>query len=205
MRQLTVVVEATDPVTRAGIQAQFRGVRDVDVIDDGDGTASVALVCTEEVDDDTLRRIRARRCSSSAVVLMAADFDVRSAMNAIEAGATALLRRATADPSELRRAIISAHRAEGTVPPDLLGPLLERVRSVQTSVLSPRGLHFSGLSDRETAVLRLVADGHDTREIASQLAYSERTIKNVIQDVIRRFGLRNRSHAVAYVLRNGML
>jgi DNA-binding CsgD family transcriptional regulator len=72
-------------------------------------------------------------------------------------------------------------------------------------VLSPRGLSFSGLSDREVDVLKLLADGHDTAEVARRLAYSERTVKNVLQDVTRRHNLRNRTHAVAYALRQGLI
>jgi DNA-binding NarL/FixJ family response regulator len=83
--------------------------------------------------------------------------------------------------------------------------LLRQVRQVHQHVLVPKGLSFSGLSDREVEVLRLVADGRDTREIATELCYSERTIKNVIQDIVRRFGLRNRSHAVAFALRQGFI
>ena len=44
-------------------------------------------------------------------------------------------------------------------------------------------------------MLKLLADGLGTNEIASALAYSERTIKNVIHDVTTRLNLRNRSHA----------
>jgi DNA-binding NarL/FixJ family response regulator len=54
-------------------------------------------------------------------------------------------------------------------------------------------------------VLRLVADGLDTSEIARQLAYSERTVKNVLHDVTSRLQLRNRSQAVAYALRQGFI
>jgi DNA-binding NarL/FixJ family response regulator len=54
-------------------------------------------------------------------------------------------------------------------------------------------------------VLRLVAEGLDTGEIAKRLSYSERTIKNVIHDVVTRLNLRNRSHAVAYALREGLI
>jgi DNA-binding NarL/FixJ family response regulator len=54
-------------------------------------------------------------------------------------------------------------------------------------------------------VLGLVADGLDTREIATKLSYSERTVKNVLHDVTNRFQLRNRAHAVAYALREGLL
>jgi len=54
-------------------------------------------------------------------------------------------------------------------------------------------------------VLRLIADGCDTSEIANRLAYSERTVKNVLHDVTTRLQLRNRSHAVAYALRQGLI
>jgi DNA-binding NarL/FixJ family response regulator len=68
-------------------------------------------------------------------------------------------------------------------------------------VQPPRG----GLSSRDLTVLRLLGEGCDTREIARHMSYSERTVKNVIQDLTRRFGLRNRSHAVAFALRNGLI
>ena len=61
------------------------------------------------------------------------------------------------------------------------------------------------LTPREIDVLRLMADGLDTNEIAGELCYSERTVKNVIYGVTHRLKLRNRSHAVAYALRTGMI
>ncbi|HWB72974.1 MAG TPA: helix-turn-helix transcriptional regulator [Egibacteraceae bacterium] len=61
------------------------------------------------------------------------------------------------------------------------------------------------LNRREVEVLRLVAEGLDTAEIANHLSYSERTIKNVIHDATMRLNLRNRTHAVAYALRQGLI
>jgi DNA-binding NarL/FixJ family response regulator len=72
-------------------------------------------------------------------------------------------------------------------------------------VLAPRGLTFAGLTPRETEVLRLVADGFDTAEIAGRMCYSERTVKNVLHDLTTRLQLRNRSHAVAYAVREGLI
>ncbi|WP_383826475.1 response regulator transcription factor [Streptomyces sp. NPDC058486] len=57
----------------------------------------------------------------------------------------------------------------------------------------------------EVDVLRLVAEGYDTADIAAKLSYSERTIKNVLHAVITRLQLRNRSHAVAYAMRQGLI
>jgi DNA-binding CsgD family transcriptional regulator len=78
-------------------------------------------------------------------------------------------------------------------------------RRVQRQMLGPRGLTFSGLAEREIEVLKLVADGFDTAEIATKLSYSQRTVKNVLHDVTSRLHLRNRSHAVAYALRHGLI
>jgi DNA-binding NarL/FixJ family response regulator len=61
------------------------------------------------------------------------------------------------------------------------------------------------VSLREAEVLRLVADGLETREIAEQLCYSQRTVKGILHDVTSRFQLRNRAHAVAFALREGLI
>lgn len=63
----------------------------------------------------------------------------------------------------------------------------------------------SPLTPREEAVLRLVAEGRSTAEVAAALAYSERSVKNVIQAVTERLALRNRCHAVAHAVRSGWI
>ena len=61
------------------------------------------------------------------------------------------------------------------------------------------------LAERERCVLQLFADGLTTREVARQMCYSERTIKNVLQDLTIRLNVRNRTHAVAYAVREGLI
>jgi DNA-binding CsgD family transcriptional regulator len=67
------------------------------------------------------------------------------------------------------------------------------------------GPGLGGLSPREVDVLQLAADGLDTEEIAQKLCYSKRTIANILHDVITRFNLNNRTHAVAYTIRTGLI
>jgi DNA-binding CsgD family transcriptional regulator len=91
------------------------------------------------------------------------------------------------------------------MPPNLVGELLQQIDRLQREVPTLNGLTAAGLSRREVDVLRLTADGLDTAEIAAELCYSERTVKNIIYGLTQRLKLRNRSHAVAYALRSGLI
>jgi DNA-binding NarL/FixJ family response regulator len=202
---IQLLVCATDPVSRAGVAAQLSGHREVRVVEDADA-ASVSLVVAEEIDDEAVQVIRrVQRHGGIRVVLVVTRIDDRGLLAAVEAGACGLLRRSEATATTLVSAVRVAAAGDGTVPPDLLGRLLAQVGRLQRQVLAPRGLNFAGLTEREVAVLRLVAEGHGTSEIARRLSYSERTIKNVLHDVTSRLNLRNRSQAVAYALREGMI
>jgi DNA-binding NarL/FixJ family response regulator len=205
--RIPVFVFARDPVSQAGVSAQLRPRPEVVVVDEGEvDTAEVALVVADDVDEDAIRVIRAlQRNGCPRVVLVAARLDDAGLVAAVEAGACALLRRAEASGERLAAVVETAASGDGSVPPDLLGRLLEHLGRLQRQVLAPRGLTFTGLSERETQILRLVADGYDTSEIANRMAYSERTVKNALHDVTTRLQLRNRSHAVAYALREGLI
>ncbi|MGH2681630.1 MAG: response regulator transcription factor [Actinomycetota bacterium] len=205
--RVPVFVYARDPISQAGIAAELRGRPELEVLSETEvDQADVAVVAADEVDDETLRVIKAiQRSGGPRVVLVVARPDDGGLVAAVEAGACGLLRRSEATPDILTRAVAAAAQGDGTVPPDLLGRLLSQVGRLQRHVLAPRGLTFSGLTERELGVLKLVAEGMGTGEIAQQLAYSERTIKNIIHDITTRFHLRNRSHAVAFALRQGLI
>ncbi len=178
----------------------------MNVVEDDGEPADVAIVVADEIDGEVVRQLRAiQRTGCQRVVLVVSRVDDDGPLAAAGAGASALLRRSEATPDQLARAVQAAASGDGSVPPDLLGRLLDQVSRLQDQVLAPRGLTFSGLSEREVDVLRLVADGFDTGEIARKLCYSERTVKNVIHDVTTRLCLRNRSHAVAYAVRRGLI
>ena len=202
---LALYVRASDPVSQAGVAAELRDWPEVRVVDEA-AAAEVAIVVTDDVDEETIRVLKAvQRTGCARVVLVTTRIDDSGLVAAVEAGISGLLRRNDATALALVRVVRLAAAGDGSVPPDLLGRLLREVGRVQRQVLTPRGLSFTGLTKREINVLRLVADGHDTAEIARHLSYSERTIKNVIHDVTSRLQLRNRSQAVAYAMREGLL
>ncbi|MFJ9821118.1 response regulator transcription factor [Streptomyces sp. NPDC101151] len=125
-------------------------------------------------------------------------------LEVVEVGVCAVVRRAEATGPRLAQSILSVAAGEGSLPPDLLGCLLQQVGRLQRHPVAG-GSRPLGLSDREIRVLTLVAGGHGTREIADRLCYSERTVKNVLHDVTSRFQLKNRAQAVAYALREGLI
>jgi DNA-binding NarL/FixJ family response regulator len=205
--RVRVQIEASDPVSAMGIRGELKLRPDVLVLDPCDaGAADVTVLVSDEVDASTVDRIRwLQHDGCSRVVLVVTRLEDSGLMSAIEAGAGGILRRCEAAAERLAEAVLTAARGDGSVPPDLLGRLLSQVSRIQRQVLSPRGLSLNGFSDRELDVLRLLAEGWDTAEIAGKLCYSERTVKNVIHDITARLQLRNRSHAVAYALRSGVI
>jgi DNA-binding NarL/FixJ family response regulator len=207
MERISVAVHARDPISEAGVASQLRPRPEVQVLrpDEAD-EASVAVIVVDVVDEDATQLLRAvQRRGVARTVLVASRLDDGDLVAAVEVGVVGMIRRAEASPDRLVQVIGSAASGDGSVPPDLLGRLLDQLGRLQRHVLTPRGLTFTGLAEREIEVLRLVADGYDTGEIASKLAYSERTIKNVLHDVTTRLQLRNRSHAVAYAMRQGLI
>lgn len=204
---VSVYVYANDPILQAGVGSQLRGRPEVTVVDQSElDQADVAIVVADLVDETVLRILRAiQRGSAPRTVLIAAVLDESTVIAAAEAGVSGLLRRAEVTAERLLEVVRKVAAGEAAVPADVLARLLDQVGRLQRQVLAPRGLRFSGLSEREIEVLRLLADGLDTAEIARRLSYSERTIKAVLHDVTARFQLRSRAHAVAYAVREGLI
>lgn len=202
-----VIVRATDPILQNGVHMALRTRPEVWLVDEEDASAdAVALVVTDRFDDRANHLLKTLQVRGFArVVLVAGELEDSEILTAVEGGVCAVARRVDTTPDVLVRLVKAASAGEGALPPDLLGRLLNRVSRLQRHVLEPRGLHLAGITNRETEVLRLVASGMSTKEIADKLCYSQRTVKSILHDVTNRFQLRNRSHAVAYALREGLI
>jgi DNA-binding NarL/FixJ family response regulator len=141
-----------------------------------EATGARVLVCTAEPTDDAV-------------------------LAALQAGAVGFLRKDTLTPEALAAAVQAAASGSGVVAPDLLGSVLKGV--------TPEGVNghptHARLSEREQQVLALIAKGHPTREVAQELCYSERTVKNVLHDVVTKLNARSRSQAVAFAVREGLI
>lgn len=206
-RRVLIHVCADDAVIQAGLSAQLRSQPEVELVDAGSvGTETVAVVAADELDEATMTALRGLNAKSChRIVLVINKLDDNLLFAAIDTGVCAIVRRSEATPDRLAQLAVKAVAGEAALPSDVQSRLLRQVSRLQHHVLTPMGLSHSGLSDREVQVLRLVADGFDTHQIARELCYSDRTVKVILHDIISRFQLRNRSHAVAYALREGLI
>jgi DNA-binding NarL/FixJ family response regulator len=207
LEPLPVLIAADDPLSRAGIESQLRGEQSLRIIDATRGEPNAAaVVVAETMDADVvvlLRRLR--RDGIERVALVVTRLDDAGMLLAVENGVSGVLRRSEATTQALVHTLHAVASGEGWLPADVLGRFMDQVGRLQRRVLLPRGLSFSGLTDREIAVLTLLADGHDTAEVGRRLYYSDRTVKNIVHDVTSRFDLRNRTHAVAFAIREGFI
>ena len=118
----------------------------------------------------------------------------------LTAGLSGVLVRSSLTPGRLTSCLGAVVSGQGALPPDLLGRMLAGLARG-----APRGARVPGLAGREVSVLRLLAEGESTREIAQSLSYSERTVKNIVHDLLMKLDCRTRAHAVALATRQGVI
>jgi DNA-binding NarL/FixJ family response regulator len=204
--RIEIFISACDPVSREGIVGQLRGHPIYSVEERDLHPRVVGLVVVDEIDEETARQIRSLKQNGlERVVVMATRLEDGGLIAAVEAGACGFLRRGQSTAARLLDTIRAAAAGDGALPPDLIGRLMDQVGRLQRQILNPRGPTFTGLTEREIKVLKLLAEGLDTGEVGRQLFLSERTVKNIVHDMTSRLNLRNRTHAVAYALRQGLI
>lgn len=205
--RIRTYVRSLDMISVAGLTSTLHTCPEVEVVDASAIDAkTVGVIASTTLDDSTIELIKdVRALGCRQFVLISNVEQDMTLMTAVELGVCAVAERSEATASRLVQLLRVAAEGEATMPASVLGRLLKHVSRLQHDVLTPQGLNVVGLSDRETEMLRLVSRGLSTREIASHLNYSERTVKNVLHGVTTRFRLRNRSHAVAYALHEGLI
>ena len=167
---------------------------------DWTGTARSAVVVSADQLDRTPPGWSGRSAADRPrTVLVATSIDSRPSSPPPRSGSAACCGAPTRPPTLSSVPSRQVARRRGRGAPDLLGRLLEQVGRLQRQVLAPRGLAFSGLSPRETEVLRPGRRGRHHRRSPRRCAATDG--QNVLHDLTTRLQLKNRTHAVAYAMR----
>jgi DNA-binding NarL/FixJ family response regulator len=205
---VAVVVMADDLLSGQGAVAYLRARAEVEILGaDRLPEAEVVLLLLDTIGQDTAQLIErtATTCPRAGFVLVGDAVREQHLVRAIRYAPLSVILRREADFDHIVQAIVDIREERLEMPAYALGLLERRLRTITHEVLEPNGLTAAGFERRELDILRLLAEGLATPEIAERLNYSERTVKSIIRKLLTRFNFRNRTHAVAHAVRSGIL
>ncbi|MFI1368461.1 response regulator [Streptomyces griseochromogenes] len=205
---IRIVLADDHPVVREGLRAMLSAEPDLEVVGDASNGPRAEALAAELRPDivlmdlrmpggggvDSIQRMSAAGLPSRVIVLTTYETD-RDILRAVEAGAAGYLLK-DMPRRELADAVRAAARGETVLAPSVATRLVDQLR---TRPELPR------LSARETAVLRLVADGCTNAEIGRRLFIGESTVKTHLLRIFAKLGVDDRTAAVTNALRHGLL
>ena len=147
---------------------------------------------------EATREVLAVHPGASVLMLTVAADDER-VLEAIRAGAVGYLLK-EARLAEIVAGVKAAADGRWPIAPRVAGALVASVRERDADGPTAE----VELTERERAVLALLAEGHDNAEIAGRLFISPSTVKNHISNVLAKLGVENRVQAAAYAVRHGL-
>jgi DNA-binding NarL/FixJ family response regulator len=151
---------------------------------------------------ETTRRLSSLAPLSRVVVLtISADDD--DVMSAVMAGACGYLLK-DSSIQELIAGIRAAAEGESLISPQIAAKVLQRLRAQSKDIDAAETIRAE-LSDRELQVLKLIANGKDNAQIASELFISPKTVKNHISNILMKLQIENRIQAAVYAVRSGIV
>jgi len=136
-----------------------------------------------------------RELPDTEVIALTSVLENNSVFRAIQAGAIGYLLKDTEAP-RLREAIKAAADGKVQLSPEAATVLLREVRTPT----SPERL-----TERETEVLQLLADGQSNKEIARKLQIAETTVKSHVKSIMQKLDVASRTQAALYAVRAGLV
>ncbi len=147
---------------------------------------------------ETVRRMKALRPHIQIIVLTSFGDD-QKVFAAIRAGATGFLLK-DVSPQDLAAAIHAARRGEASLAPGIATKLLQEI-----AIGSNPAAEEHTLTEREYAVLALIAQGRSNRQISEELTISEKTVKTHVSNILTKLHLEDRTQAAIYALKEGLV
>jgi len=213
---IAVLVVDDHEVVRHGLRAFLGSEPDIDVVGEAGGGAEALELLASMVSEgrrpdvivmdlqmkpidgiESTRQIRALYHDIDVVALTSFAEEER-VYAALQAGASGYVLK-DSDADDVAAAVRAAHRGELQIDPVV-------ARRLMSSVHGPRSDHaISELTSRELDVLRLVAAGQPNKQIAAELAISERTARTHVSRILRKLRLSSRTQAALWAVRERLV
>ena len=208
---ITVFLVDDHEVVRQGVRAVLEATDDIEVVGEA-GSVEVALgrilavqpqvaVLDVRLPDgngvELCREVRSR-APEIACLMLTSYSDDEALFEAIMAGAAGYVLKQIRG-SELVAAVRKVARGEQLLDPSVTGRVLERLRNPPET-----DERLARLTDRERAVLRLIAEGLTNRQIGQTLHLAEKTVKNYVSNLLAKLGMERRTEAAVFATKLDM-
>ncbi len=210
---ICVLIVDDHPLVREGLRAVLGQEPGLEIVGEAaDGTEAIAAAARLRPDviimdilmpdkDGLAATTEILRLDPAArVLLLTSMTNVAHIRPAIRAGALGYISK-SAPPEELERAIRTLHQGGVYLPANLARELLHS----PAGALGAEPSSLDPLTERELEILKLVAQGWGNDEIAARLVISPRTAGVHISHILDKLGLKNRTQAALYALRQGIV
>ncbi len=201
-------------MVREGLKAMLMAEPDFSIVGDA-ANAEQAFALMEHLHPDVMLldvrlpgmsgvevcRTVTEKYPATAVIILTTFTDEALVAQCIQAGARGFIIK-DIERFDLKRSIRAVARGEAAIDPKAAAAVFAQLRR------SPSQLHEptpEPLSSQQLVILRLVAQGLSSREIATQLYLSENTVKGYVQEILHRLGVKNRTEAVMVAVKHGWL
>jgi DNA-binding NarL/FixJ family response regulator len=201
-------------VVRQGLKLVLGSQPDIEVVAEaGDGAEAVKLALNPDVDLAILDVAMPRMTGLQAVaelhkrrpelrVLILSMYDNEQYFfEALKAGASGYVLKSAAN-RDLVEAIGAAMRGEPFLYP---GAVTALIRDYLERARSGEGVPEDPLTPREQEVVKLIAEGHTSDEIADMLVISKKTVERHRANILEKLGMRNRVELTRYAIRRGLV
>jgi len=218
-QRIRVLVVDDQPLVRRGLALMLSLEADMEVLGEaGDGAEAVEMARRLRPDVVLMdlhmprkggvaatREITAALPQTQVLVLTTLEAE-QSVFDALRAGALAYLLK-DATESEVLEGIRAVHRGEPVMTPQIARKVLEQFRYL--SEIAPRPAYrppleddpAASLSDKESRVLQLIAEGKSNRQIADMLFLAEGTVKNYVSRIMEKLHAGSRTELAVIALR----
>jgi DNA-binding NarL/FixJ family response regulator len=211
MQKIKVLIADDHAIMRDGIRALLDINDDIEVI----GEASEGKEAVEKVQElmpDVVvmdiampglngmeaTRLIAKSAPKVKVLVLTQHDNKEYILSAIKAGATGFVPK-RALGSELVSAIRAVYQGDSVLYPSVASALIEDYR--KRSEVEP----FDLLTAREREILRLIAEGHTSQEIANMLVISIKTVLGHRTKIMEKLDIHNRTELIKFAMRKGLI
>jgi len=201
-------------VVRHGLRMVLEAQPDLDVVAEaGDGIEAVDAALAQELDlaviDIAMPRMTGlhaarelhRRRPELRILMLSMHENERYLYEALKAGAAGYVVKSAAD-RDLVEACRATLRGERFLYPGAMTPLIEDFLNRARQNLP---LREDPLTPREQEVVKLVAEGYSSKEIADALVISEKTVERHRANILEKLGMRDRVELTRYAIRQGLV